>query len=451
MNALEPIEPINRKSKTMTKNAKRLSGDHRGFSRLGLLSAAVVFAGLGGFAAYAPLDSAAIAVGRVAAETSSKPLQHLEGGIVREILVSESTRVTAGQVLFRLEPTQAMASTEILQKQVDAALASEARLTAEREFAPVISFPAALAARLSVSEVKAAVDDQAKQFDERRQSLANQVMILEARVSQSQREVEGLAREQQALKDQSQSLATEIANVSGLAAKGYYPKNKLMALQREQLRVEGQLGSIHGDIGRKVETITEARLQMVQVRQSYREEAAGKLAEVRNRLSELAEKQKVAADVMSRIEIRAPQDGIVQGIKVHAAGAVVRPGEAIAELIPTGDKLVMASRVSPLDIDSVRPGQVAEIRFASFSSRSLPIITGTVESIGADTQFDDVTRQPYYAAKVVVEPTALPDHVAERLLPGMPADVLIATGERTLLQYLTDPITTLFATSMREQ
>jgi HlyD family type I secretion membrane fusion protein len=172
---------------------------------------------------------------------------------------------------------------------------------------------------------------------------------------------------------------------------------------------------------------------------------------VRARLTQAQERFSVAEDVMSRIEVKAPQNGIVQGIKVHAPGAVVRPGDSLAELVPTGDKLVMAARVSPLDIDNVAPKQKAEIRFPAFSTRSIPTILGKVETVAADAMLDAYTKEPYYLARVVVDASTLPADVQERLVPGMPADVLITTGERTLLQYLIGPISDLFAKSMREQ
>ncbi|MGQ0672188.1 MAG: HlyD family type I secretion periplasmic adaptor subunit [Hyphomicrobium sp.] len=435
---------------TSATSAPKTNSDHRRYSRLGYAAVGVVFFGLGVFSYFAPLDSAAIAGGRVSAETSTKPLQHLEGGIVREILVTETAHVKSGDVLFRLQPTQAEANSEALKKQIDAALALETRLAAERDGLAVLTFPEALMARREVPETAAAIADQTQQFAERRQSTENQTMILKARADQSVREIEGLVRQEASLKEQIGSLSTELANVSGLAKKGFYPKNKLMALEREQSRLEGQLAGIQGDIARKREVIAEAQLQMRQVSQTIREQASGQLADVRNKLSDLNERLTVAADVMSRVEIRAPQDGIVQGIKVRGPGAVVRPGETIAELVPTGEKLVIAARVSPLDMDSVMPGQTAEVRFPAFSARQLPIILGTVERLGADAMTDEATRETYYPARVVVDPATLPEGLSQRLVPGMPADVLIATGGRTMFQYLTGPLTDLFKKSMRE-
>jgi HlyD family secretion protein len=298
------------------------SSDHRSYALIGFAAIAVVFGAFGGFAAKAPLDSAAIAQGRVAAESSTKPVQHLEGGIVREILVKESSQVTEGQVLFRLEPTQARANSDMLKKQIDAALAMEARLLAERDGAATLEFPAALLARRSVPETAAALSDQEKRFKERRRLLESKLAILKARIDQTMKELGGAQRQETAYKDQITSMTTEINAVSALAERGNYPRNKLLALQRERTRLEGQLGAVEGDIARNREVIAEAKLQMRQAEQQFADEAAQQLPEVRTRLSDAREKLAVADDVMARVDVRAPQAGIVQGIKVLAPGAV---------------------------------------------------------------------------------------------------------------------------------
>ncbi len=427
------------------------SGDHRAYSHIGLAAIGIVFAFFGGFGAKAPLDSAAIAPGQVATESSTKPIQHLEGGIVREILVKESDAVKEGQVLFRLEPTQARANSDIVRKQIDADLALEARLVAERDLADTVTLPKALLARRSFPDTAAAIDDQERRFKERNTTLDNDTKILKSRLDQTSQELGGLERQQAALRDQIENIASDIESFTVLLKKGLYTKSKLNALKREQSRLEGQLGAIEGEMARNEKIVEETDFQIRQAEQKYVDDAAKELPEVRARLTQAQERLSVAEDVMSRIEVKAPQNGIVQGIKVHAPGAVVRPGDSLAELVPTGDKLVMAARVSPLDIDNVAPKQRAEIRFPAFSTRRIPTILGKVETVAADAMLDAYTKEPYYLARVVVDTSTLPVDVQERLIPGMPADVLITTGERTLLQYLVGPISDLFAKSMREQ
>lgn len=427
------------------------SGDHRCFVAIGSLAIAVVFGVFGGLAAVAPLDSAAIAPGRVAAETSTKPIQHLEGGIVREILVKEAQAVAEGQVLFRLEPTQARANKELLRKQLEAALAEEARLTAEREGKSNLALPSTLAKKRNGADVPSDVTDQELQFSERRASLDSQTKIHRTRRDQAAKEIEGLLRRTTATREQIDSLTADLANLGKLQEKGLYPKSKLSALQRERSRLEGELAGHQGEIARLGEVQREADQQIVQLEQKFKTDAGQQLNEVRGRISEVREKLTVAEDVMSRVEIKAPQKGIVQGIKVLTPGAVVRAGEALAELVPTGDKLIMAVRVSPLDIDSVEQGQTAEVRLHAFASRGLKTILGRVERVGADVMLDDFTKEPYYLARVEVDTQTVTDEVKRKLQPGMPADVLITTGERTILQYLVSPIADLLFKSMREQ
>ena len=438
---------------TLTRNPGAIipSSDHRAYSQLGLVAIGIVFAFFGGFGAKAPLDSAAIAPGQVATESSTKPIQHLEGGIVREILVKESDAVIEGQVLFRLEPTQARANSGIVRKQIVADLALEARLIAERDLADTLTFPKALLARRAFPDTAAAIDDQERRFKERKTTLDNDTKILKSRLDQTSQELGGLERQRAALRDQIENIAGDIESFTVLLKKGLYTKSKLNALKREQLRLEGQLGAVEGEMARNEKIVEETDFQIRQAEQKYVDDAAKELPEVRARLTQAQERLSVAEDVMSRIEVKAPQNGIVQGIKVHAAGAVVRPGDSLAELVPIGDKLVMAARVSPLDIDNVAPKQKAEIRFPAFSTRRIPTILGKVETIAADAMLDEYTKEPYYLARVVVDTSTLPPDVHERLIPGMPADVLITTGERTLLQYLVGPISDLFAKSMREQ
>lgn len=427
------------------------SGDHRAYSSIGLTAVVIVFVFFGGFGARAPLDSAAIAPGRVATESSTKPIQHLEGGIVREILVKESDSVKEGQVLFRLEPTQARANAGIVRKQIDADLALEARLIAERDLAETVAFPDVLLARRAIAETAAAMVDQERRFRERRTTLDNDTKILRVRVEQTTKEVDGLERQQTAIEDQLENIASDIKNFTQLLEKGLYSKSKLNALKRERSRLEGQLGAVQGEIARNEKIVEEAALQIRQAQQKYVDEAARELPEVRRRISQTEDRLSVAEDIVSRVEVKAPKDGIVQAIKVHSPGAVVRSGETLAELVPIGDKLIMAARVSPLDVDNVAPKQSAEIRFPAFSMRRIPTVLGTVETVAADAMLDEHTKEPYYLARVVVDTGTMPAEARENLIPGMPADVLITTGERTLLQYLVGPISDLFAKSMREQ
>ena len=426
-------------------------GDHSRFTRIGFLAIALSFGGFGGWAALAPIDSAAIAPAQVAVDTSKKPLQHWEGGIVREILIKENERVAEGQVLFRLEPTAARANAGTVRMQLDAALAAEARLIAEQARLPRITFPDLLLARRHNPEVAGGMADQERQFDERRRSIEGQVRIFEARSEQTTRDVTGKTAQAESLKGQIASLTAEYAKVTPLVERGFYPVNKRLAMERDLIRLKGELGQAEAEIARGAEIIREARLQIDQVTQKFQEDVAQQMGEARGRLSDTREKLAIADDVLTRVEIRAPRAGIVQGVKVFAAGTVVRSGETIAELVPVEDALVMSARVSPLDIDSVAKGQKATVRFPAFASRTTSPVLGQVQSISADTLIDEATKQPYYLARVVVDLKTLPEALSARIVPGMPADVMIATGERTMLRYLLGPLMDNLGRGFREK
>jgi HlyD family secretion protein len=425
--------------------------DHRRFARMGYLAVALSFGAFGLWAALAPLGSAVIANGQVAVSSDRKPIQHLEGGIVRQILVKEAQRVKRGDVLFRLLPVQAQSNTDLLQKQLDAQLAAEARLLAERAQKQQITFPKAVLDRKHVPETAAAMLDQQRQFLERKRTIDAQVAILQQRIEQTNRDVAGKRERQSSLQSQHASMKGEIDAVSGLAARGFYPRNKLKSLERELFRLEGELGLVKGDINRSREIIEESRLQMNLTRQRQVEEASLQLAEVRIRLSDIREKLQVAADVLSRVDVKAPQDGIVQAIKVHSVGAVVRPGEALAEIVTLEDGLILTARIDPKDIDGVHTDQSAEIRFPSLMRKQRQAVMGKVLTVSSDAMFDEALKQHYYHARVSIDPSTLPDDFRAKMVPGMPATVLIATGERTFLSYIVSPLWDSVTRTMRER
>jgi HlyD family secretion protein len=430
---------------------KPASADYRLPARAGLAVIVAAFGIAAGWAARAPLDSAAIAQGQIEVDSHRKAIQHLEGGIIKEILVKEAEIVRQDQVLFRLEPVQARANAEMLRKQLDAGLAQEARLRAELDGKSEIAFPGELLARGDAPQIAAAIASEQRQFAERRQSIDNQARIFQARIAQTGEDIAGRSRQESALAAQIDNMARELASVAPLAEKGLYALNKLLPLQRDKLRLEGELGQTRGDIARLDQQREEARLQIDQLVQKFREDAAHDLADTRSRLSDVREKLAIAGDVLTRIEIRAPVAGVVQNLRSGGVGGVVKAGETIADLVPVGDSLIVAAQVSPLDIDSVVPGQTAELKFTSFSSRRMPSLFGRVESVSADAMFNDTTKQSYYLARVIVDRSSIPTAIASKLTPGMPADVLIVTGERSMLDYLIGPLAAALSKGMREE
>jgi HlyD family type I secretion membrane fusion protein len=429
--------------------------DHRTYARLGFAAIALVFGGFGIWATFAPLDRAAVAQGQVAVETNNKPVQHLEGGIIREILVRDAQQVQEGDVLFRLQPTNAQANLDLLRKQIDAGLAQEARLVAEQTRAERIKFPAELLARRNVGETDMAVKDQERQFRERRQTLDGQIGILSAQIEQKQQDIAGRQRQKESLAAQMVSYKAEMASVFPLVAKGYYARNKYLALERDAARVEGDFGVAESDIARLTKGVEEAKLQIDQTRFKFDEDASNALNDVRAKMSDAREKIVIAEDILTRVDVRAPRSGTVLGLKVHGIGAVVKPGDTLAEIVPLGEGLMVTARVSPADIESVEIGQTAEVRFPNFSSRQSSVILGKVVSLSPDAMVDQTgnqqQQQPYFQAKVVIDYNAVPENIAKKIQPGMQADVLISTGERTMMTYLIGPLRNSFAKTFREK
>ena len=404
---------------------------------------------LGGWSAFARLDSAITATGVVSAETNRKTVQHLEGGIVREIHVREGQHVQAGQVLFRLDFTQAKAGYELQRNQLDSAIAQEARLIAERDGQEQIAFPQELLDRADDPNVKRAIADQVAQFQERCGSLKGGVQILDAKIDQYQLEIEGLKQERSGTANQLGFVNEELVDVRHLFEKQLTQKSRLMLLERERSRLEGLIGRSTADESKARNGIEEARLQIRQLRQKFQEDVANSMLETRQKINDLREKVRVAQDVLSRVDILSPSTGVAQNLRVFTSSGVVKAGEPMVDVVPERDALIVQAHVQPQDTENLQPGMPAEVRFSSFQTRILPIIVGKVESISRDRLVDEQTKQPYFLAQVVVDD--IPSFVKDRLSAGMPADVIFPTGERTVLDYLVRPLKDRLRSVMREK
>jgi HlyD family type I secretion membrane fusion protein len=403
----------------------------------------------GAWSAIAKLDSAVVASGVVAAESNRKTVQHLEGGIIQEILVREGQRVREGDVLFRLDSTQAQANFDLQQNQLFAALAQEARLVAEREGKAEVTFPQELREASQLPTVTRAIADQIKEFSDRRASLSGQMDLLEAKIRQYQTEIEGLVAEQTAMKGQLQWIVEELADLKHLLERNLVQKSRVLALEREKSRLEGAIGRSTADQAKAQNGIGEVKLQIRQLGQKFLEEGSGQILEARQKIADQREKVRVARDVFRRLIIVAPVSGTVQNLKFFTVGGVIKAGEALLEIVPEQDRLIVQAHVSPQDVESLVPGMHAEVRFTAFRANILPLVLGQVESVSRDRLIDETTRQPYFLAQVVVEDA--PREVRERLTAGMPADVLFPTGERTVLDYLVRPLKDRINSALRER
>lgn len=416
----------------------------------GLAVIGIAFGGFGTWAALAPLDSAVVAQGMVVVESKRKTVQHREGGIVSQLLVKEGDTVQAGAVLARLQDAGAEAQMGNLMAQLDAKLAEQARLMAERDGLAAIALPADLEARRAEPKLAEILARQQDRFDERRKTLQNQVDILEARISQLESQKEGKVKLEDSKAEQLQLLKDEIEGLRSLTAKGYFPLNKLRASERELARMEGELGHDGAATSQLDKEIGETRLQIIQARQKAKDEAVAELAKVENEVNDLGAKLVTARDAVERLVVVAPVTGVVQSLKIAGQGAVVSPGGEVAEIVPDGDRLVVDAHVNPQDIDRVHEEQTAHLRFSTFASKSTPTIEGEVSVISADRITERDTKQSFYTARVEVPEDQLA-RLPRHLKAGMPVEVMLEGGERTALQYMVKPLLDSFARSFKER
>jgi HlyD family type I secretion membrane fusion protein len=424
----------------------------RDWKRPAILGYAVIiftFVVLGGWSAIAKLDSAVTASGIVAVENSRKSVQHLEGGIVDKILVHEGQSVQEGQVLFKLAPTQAQASLELQTNQLDDVLAQEARLLAERDRAKAITWPEEIMTRADSPLVKQAMFDQTKQFNDEEASLNGQIELLQSKIGEYNNQIEGLQVEREATNKQLQYIVQELTDLTYLLKENLVQKSRVLALEREKARLEGVIGASISDEAKARTAIGGAQLDIQQARNKFNEQVASSILDVRKKISDSREKVRVAQDVFKRLDITAPVSGTVQNLKVFTVGGVIKPGETLLEIVPEHETLIVQAHVAPQDMDRMEVGMRAEVRFPAFKASILPIISGRVESVSRDRLVDEATRQPYFLAQVVA--TDLPDDIRDRLVAGMPAELIFPTGERTVLNYLTRPLRDRMAGAFRER
>lgn len=424
------------------------------FAKMARLGYGIVFVCVFGFIAWtglSRLDSAVVSSGSVTYETRRKVVQHFEGGIVQDILVREGQSVDEGQVMFRLDKTQALVNLELVLGSIDGFLAQEARLVAERDDADAITFSDELLSRNAHTNVQKIMQDQTAQFNERRSSITGQIGILEGRVQQYESEVSGLKLEFESAEKQLGFIKDELVGVRNLADKGLVPKSRWLSLEREAARLQGVVGRNEAESAKARNSISDVRLQIQQTRQKHREDVSAALQEVRQKMNDARERRRVADDVLRRVDVLAPRTGKVQNVKLATKGAVVRAGDVVAEIAPLADELMVEAQVQPQDVDKLREGAQAEVRFLNLQSRTTPVVFGKVSSISSDRLIDEATRQPYFLAQIAIRDTNLIDRLKETLVAGMQVEVIIPTGERTVLQYLVQPLGDAFARTFRER
>ena len=433
------------------KQSNRSSSEWRPVAFAGYTLIAMTFGVAGVWAAVAKLDKAVIATGFVETETNRKTVQHLEGGIVRQILIKEGDHVTEGQVLFRLEQVQAEANNESLSNQLDSALALEARLVAERDGARKISWPKEFTDRLVEPTLSHTLDDQIHQFEERRGSLEGQKNVIESRIVQLHKEIDGISIEKTSTESQTTYINQELVGLRELAGKNLVPVTRVYAMERERTRLEGSVGRAVADMAKAESSIDEMNIQIQELTQKFQEEVASSLLDARQKIADLRERSSVSQDVVNRLAITAPRAGMVQNLKVFTIGQVLRGGEPLLDIVPDNDALVVHAEFSTTDIDNVFAGMTSEVRFPAFHSRTIPVMLGKIESISHDRLLDESTHQYYYLGLVSLNRGDIPDEYRSRVRAGMPAEIIVSSGERTVLNYLVGPLSSSLRKTFREQ
>ncbi len=396
------------------------------------------FVVLGGWAALAPLSSGAIAPGMVSPDSNRKVIQHLEGGIIRTVHVREGQTVRAGDKLITLESTRAEATFSAREEQWLRLLVIRARLEAQAAGASAMQLPSDLA-EVTDPGFLAFVETQRQLFTIRQTTISQQEAIFERQIEQLGSEIDSVAAETAGMRRQAELLSAELADKQSLLASQLVSRSVVLDLQREQARLESAIAANGARTARANQAIEETRLSLLQAREKYRDQVAEESTRTNNEIAQLDEDMISTGDVLRRTEIVSPVDGVVLNFRNQTPGGVIRPGEAIMDVVPVEEDMIIIARLPPKDIDVVHVGLLAHVTLVPFASRNSLPLNGEVTQVAADSTLDEATRQYYYEVRVRVGIEELARHDGFYMSPGMPADVTVVTGERTMLQYLVDP------------
>ncbi|MFD1880158.1 HlyD family type I secretion periplasmic adaptor subunit [Paracoccus pacificus] len=423
----------------------------RGAVWLGILSLILFVGGFGAWAAMTSIAGAVVAPGQVEVEQRRQVVQHPEGGVVSEILVREGQQVQADDILIRLDGSLLKTELAIVEGQYFELLARRGRLEAERADSDTITFPPDLIDNAAERpEIQTLMQGQTSLFEARRETLRQAIEQLDKQSEQVAAQINGIDAQSKALRDQRAFIDKELTDQRSLLAKGLAQQPRVLALEREAASLDGELGQMIAARAQAETKRTEIGIVRLQQISERRETAETDLREMGYRELELAERRRSLTDQIARLDIRAPASGIVYELKVTTPHSVIRAAEPVLYIVPQDRPLVISARVAPINVDEVSVGQPVTLRFASFSSRTTPEIDGQVSRISADAVVDEATRIPYYRTEV----TLLPDQIDKlgglQLVPGMPVEVYIRTGERSPIAYLLKPFTDYFVRAFRE-
>ncbi len=405
----------------------------------GLVIVIVLAGGVGGWAGTMTLSGALIAQGSIVVDTNVKKVQHPTGGIVGELRVRDGDRVKQGDIVVRLDDTVTRANLAIVTKGLDELSARKARLESERDGADTVKFPPGLLARTNDPEIAAIVDGERKLFELRYSARTGLKAQLRQRIEQLNEEVRGLKAQRESKEKESRLIEREKDGVYDLWKQKLVPLTKLTELERAAVRLEGEAGQLVAQTAQVAGKVSETELQIIQIDRDLSSEVAKETREIDGKIGEFVERKVTAEDQLKRIEIRSPQDGMVFQSNVHTVGGVITAGDAMMLIVPDADNLTVEAKVNPQDIDQVRTGQVALLRFSAFNQRTTPEIYGTVTRISADASTDQRTGQTYYTVRIAMSAEEVAKLGDVRMVPGMPVETFVQTGDRTMISYFVKP------------
>ena len=424
----------------------------RRYLLVGAALTATLIGGFGGWATTTDISGAVIANGTLVVDTNVKKVQHPTGGIVGRLFVRDGDHVQADQVVLTLDDTQLRANLGIVTAAIDELIARRTWEEAERDGIDELAFPEELVRRAaSDPTVARLIQGETNLFRIRAETRAGQKSQLRVRSGQLDEEIRGASRQVAAKEREKVLIQQELAGVRELFAKNLIQLTRLTALERDAAKIEGEHGALLAQIAQARGKKAEIALQIIQVDQDMRAEVGRDLAEVRGKLSELREKKVAAEDSLKRVELRAPQAGTVHQLAVHTVGGVINPGDAVMLIVPEAERLMGDVKVQPQDIDQLRLGQRAIIRFSAFNQRTTPEFAAVIKTISADTTVDQRTGLAYYTIRLAIPDAEIEKSVGRHLVPGMPLDAFIQTGDRSVMSYLLKPLADQVQKAWRER
>ncbi|MEO0819763.1 MAG: HlyD family type I secretion periplasmic adaptor subunit [Pseudomonadota bacterium] len=423
-----------------------------GYIRIGIIAVVLLGGGLGTWSALAKLAGAVIASGQLRVDSQRQVVQHPDGGVVGEINVRDGDIVEAGDVLISLDGNTLLSELAVLESQLYEIMARRGRLTAEQANAESIRWDTELLERAQTDEdVQDFIDGQQELFLARKGTMEEELSVLVERQQQLREQIKGAEGEAESFAQQSELIAEELVAMQGLLQQGLAQKNRVLSLQREAARLEGERGQMLAQIAQLKGQISEIEIEKLRLASGRREEAITQLRDIGFRELEQKERRIALLDQLSRLEIRAPRSGVVYDMAIHALQAVVRAAEPILYIVPTDAQLVIDAQVNPINVDEVWTGQETMLRFSTFNARTTPELYGAVHRVSADAFQNEQTGESYYRAEVLLNEGEIAKLEGQELMPGMPVEVYIQTGERTPINYLMKPMTDFFNRALREE